>query len=492
MNLQLPPDALDRPAAETARRIALAYLHAATEARDRWHGADPEGLHDLRVALRRLRSCLRTFRDELADSVPGKRRRRLRAITATTGAGRDADVQLAWIAAEWPTLTRRQRAGASSLRARVNAERTKHDATLQRALDHDLARLARRLDVSLRRWRVVMQLDEEPAPVTTAHVLGVRLDALVDDLARAIADVPGPADQERAHRARIAAKRLRYALDPLAGLDPDADALGERLKTLQDVLGDLHDAHVLSGVVADALDAAARAAARRVSALVRSGKPLEGVRPAGADARDPRPGLLELARRLQSRTQSLFARFAEEWAGERAAPFVADAHALAATLRHRHVPGTEIERKYLLTGMPVLPSRDAGVVAEDLEQGYLPGAQILERLRAVTRDGATRWYRTVKAGVGIVRRELEDEIDHAVFETVWPLTHGRRLRKRRFTVPDDTGTWQIDEFLDRDLVLAEIELDAADAVVTIPDWLAPVVDRDVTGEPEFLNASLAR
>ena len=53
-------------------------------------------------------------------------------------------------------------------------------------------------------------------------------------------------------------------------------------------------------------------------------------------------------------------------------------------------------------------------------------------------------------------------------------------------------TWEIDEFKNRDLVLAEIELESEDDDVAFPDWLAPAVQREVTGEPEFQNINLAR
>jgi CYTH domain-containing protein len=146
----------------------------------------------------------------------------------------------------------------------------------------------------------------------------------------------------------------------------------------------------------------------------------------------------------------------------------------------------EIERKYLLRGVP-----DAARAAPwvDIEQGYIPGVTLHERLRR-ERDagGAERCWRTVKVGTGVSRVELEDETSRAIFDVMWPLTDGKRLRKRRYRV----GRWEIDEFQDRPLVLAEIELASEDEVVEVPGWLAPHVEREVTGEPEFVNLHLAR
>lgn len=150
----------------------------------------------------------------------------------------------------------------------------------------------------------------------------------------------------------------------------------------------------------------------------------------------------------------------------------------------------EIERKYLLSGLPAMPS--ATDVLE-IEQGYLPGVNVLERLRRQrSRDGTVRYFRTVKLGSGVERVELEDETDQRTFEHLWLLTEGRRLRKRRHVVPHGDDAWEIDEFTDRPLVLAEIELTAANAPVTVPAWLAAVLVREVTDDTAYTNHSLAR
>jgi adenylate cyclase len=150
----------------------------------------------------------------------------------------------------------------------------------------------------------------------------------------------------------------------------------------------------------------------------------------------------------------------------------------------------EIERKYLLRALPDLPR---AVAILDIDQGYLPGEKLVERLRREqSRDGVVRYYRTVKLGSGIERIEVEELTDERVFAHLWQLTEGRRLRKRRHVVPDGDHMWEIDEFLDRPLVLAEIELERADEKVKIPGWLQPTVVRDVTDEREYTNRSLAR
>ena len=147
----------------------------------------------------------------------------------------------------------------------------------------------------------------------------------------------------------------------------------------------------------------------------------------------------------------------------------------------------EIERKYLLSALPQLPHP---LEVLEIEQGYLPGVVRLRHQRSSS--GAERFFRTIKQGVGVQRLELETEIDRAAFEELWPDTKGRRVRKRRHVVANGADHWEIDEFLDRELVLAELEFDDPESQVTIPDWLKPVLVRDVTDEPAYTNRSLAR
>lgn len=150
----------------------------------------------------------------------------------------------------------------------------------------------------------------------------------------------------------------------------------------------------------------------------------------------------------------------------------------------------EIERKFLLRG---LPPETKGATALHIDQGYLPGERINERVRRTRLDGTVRYYRTIKSGAGIERLEIEEEVDEVFFVTVWPLTQGRRIEKRRYLVPAGKVTWEIDEFLDRSgLWLAEVELESAKQRVRVPAWLKPYVERDVTDEAGYTNYALAR
>jgi adenylate cyclase len=153
-------------------------------------------------------------------------------------------------------------------------------------------------------------------------------------------------------------------------------------------------------------------------------------------------------------------------------------------------PDREIERKYLLRE---LPERVVDAPSLDIDQGYLPGERINERIRRTRGSDGLRYYRTIKAGSGIERLEIEEETSELFFATVWPLTGGCRVHKRRYLVPEAELTWEIDEFLDRDgLWLAELELRSVDDVVVLPAWLRSVIEREVTDDPQYTNHALAR
>ncbi len=149
----------------------------------------------------------------------------------------------------------------------------------------------------------------------------------------------------------------------------------------------------------------------------------------------------------------------------------------------------EIERKWLLVALPPAVRE---VVPAEFEQGYLPGEALVERIRRESRNGSTRWMRTVKLGRGISRIEVEEEASAELGAALFALTAGRRVTKRRYAIAAGALTWEIDDFTDRTLVLAELELPNVTTVVSIPEWLAPYVVREVTDERAFTNWQLAR
>ncbi len=196
------------------------------------------------------------------------------------------------------------------------------------------------------------------------------------------------------------------------------------------------------------------------------------------------PGLSALEKALRDRGSKAFAKAQDSWLGDKSAGFFQSADRVGQAIGSETSRDQEIERKFLLNGLPAFDRPDS--VAE-IEQGYLPGKKLIERIRRVRSEGREEFLRTIKEGTGMTRLEVEEPVPAELFDQLWPLTEGRRLRKHRHKVKDGKLTWEIDEFQDRDLVLAEVELDSPSAEVTVPDWLRPHLVREVTDDSRYSN-----
>jgi CHAD domain-containing protein/CYTH domain-containing protein len=480
------------PVDRGVRLVAISLLEDAQKAAEKLTGlskelrdgsiAGNEALHDFRVSIRRLRSWARAFKPWLSDDLRRKDRRRLSGIAEATRTARDVSVHLEWLHEQRSSLSAQERVGLTWLSERLDGQRSGGTEVGMAAVT-DFAPAVPKLTRRLNSYRAAVREPDGTARFGT--VFAERLLKEGGELRTHLGALHGFTDIEQAHRARMAAKNLRYVAEPLLDLIRDGGAMIATLKALQDSLGDLHDVHILADELVAATENAAGSRARRVS---------EGGLTDDKDHSedDPGPGLLALARLLHERGTTAYAELERDWLNDAGAPFFERVSALAADLARRSSRGdVEIERKFLLKRLP-MAAADAPSV--EIEQGYLPGEKLVERLRRIRfADGAEKWFRTVKAGNGLERIELEEEADTDLSRAMWQLTQGRRLHKRRYSIrQSDDLVWEIDEFLDRELVLAEIELPTAGAVFELPPWLQDVLDREVTDEPDYSNARLAR
>jgi len=316
MPIPLPDDLLDRPAEEAVRRIALVELERAETARAALvAGDDPEALHDFRVAVRRLRSLLRAFREEAGEPLGKRLRQKLAEIAADTNPGRDAEVAVAWVEELGAEAKPSERRGIEWFRERLAGRRDEAYRKVEREIVADFGALAARLRERLSRYRVELRLDGEAiAPILYRAALADELERHTAELARALGCVVSVADEREGHRARIEAKRLRYLLEPAAPwLDGAKRTIG-RLKELQDRLGELHDLQLLAAEVAQAVAEAESERARRVANAALAGDP-DGSKGRAEMRRSERPGLLALARRIAARRDAIFAAFEQRWLG---------------------------------------------------------------------------------------------------------------------------------------------------------------------------------
>jgi CHAD domain-containing protein len=211
---------------------------------------DPEGVHDLRVACRRLRSILAAFRPVLDRTATDPVRDELQWIGGALSGARDGEVALehlrAVVAAQPVELVRgpvaarlRSTEVADVERGRKAAVRALSDKRHMALLDSLDALLA---DPPL------AEAAGAPARTVLADAVkraGKRLAARIDEARDREAEDPGAHEEETEHalhEARKAAKRVRYTAEVAAPvLGAPAEALVTCMKRVQDVLGEAQD-----------------------------------------------------------------------------------------------------------------------------------------------------------------------------------------------------------------------------------------------------------
>jgi inorganic triphosphatase YgiF len=271
--LALDPNATGLEAFEAILRHHLAHL-LANEAAAR-EGSDPEGVHQLRVALRRLRSVLALFRSVLPAETALHLADELKWLGGETGPARDLDVFLLELLRpirkgmpEESDLEALETRAAAARIAAYERVRAAFDIARFTALLLEVGRVA-----ETRFWlnglepEVVARL-EAPARDFATELLAER-HRKAKKRGRGFANL----STEDRHRLRIGLKKLRYAADSFRSLyEGEATAAYmKRLSRLQDVLGHLNDVDIAGRLVEGfAQEAAAEdaAAVARASGLV--------------------------------------------------------------------------------------------------------------------------------------------------------------------------------------------------------------------------------
>lgn len=249
--------AVPRILMEQIERIAATRPGAA-------EGRDPEFLHDLRVATRRLRFALRLLAPYLPRREADRLRERLGALTLPMEEVRDLDVLLAALPRDLAEVEAEDEVANRVLRRFADIRRAAQDrlartlvAPSTRRLLHDLERLS-----SSRQGVPAHRPDEERAAVVGAR----SIRRLGRKLLRRSTRSTRRLDPVQLHGLRIAARRFRYACEFFAG------ALGARhvravrhaAIAVQDCLGDHQD----DTTAIELLRAAAAAPERRADERV--------------------------------------------------------------------------------------------------------------------------------------------------------------------------------------------------------------------------------
>jgi CHAD domain-containing protein len=206
-------------------------------------GRDAEGVHQARVATRRLRSDLRTFRPLLDEEWVESLRCELSWLADALGAVRDDDVLLGRLRRSIAELADVDDTAAKEILTELGGQRDRHRDALLATLDE-----RRAIDLY---DRLVAAADDPP---TTGRAIGrasAWLSPLVERpwtrLERAVDRLGDDPPVGELHRVRLLAKRARYAAEAVApAFGKQAARFAADMATIQDVLGELNDAEVMA------------------------------------------------------------------------------------------------------------------------------------------------------------------------------------------------------------------------------------------------------
>ncbi|HXZ55274.1 MAG TPA: CHAD domain-containing protein [Burkholderiales bacterium] len=212
-------------------------------------GEDPEYLHQMRVALRRLRTAFAIFADALPPAAGAEVLAELRWLRRALGGARDWDVFLAGTLN--PVLARHPRhAGLRAFRAACEEHSHRARGTAQRALE------SRRYYALMRSLRTLSYGDAPlPPAAPRRQPIERHAQAAVAGLivrARKRGRRLMRQDATKLHRLRKAVRRLRYGLLFLAALLPERRVrpLAGAVEALQESLGTLNDCAVGKTLIA--------------------------------------------------------------------------------------------------------------------------------------------------------------------------------------------------------------------------------------------------
>jgi CHAD domain-containing protein len=262
----------------------------------------------VRVAIRRLRSWIRAYRPYVDDTLKKKTRRRLRDLARVTSGARDAEVAAAWVRAH-SDVPVRARSGFRDVAERLESERDAGLREIKSQFARDLPGA-----LSALRKQLAEYFDQQTVgePVVVESMSAAAAAATVRQatrVARALGRIKDDTDVDAAHRARIAAKRLRYLIEPMYERG-HAPASVAQLKALQDQLGDARDMHLFAQrLVREIGEMAARDARKRALASIGVAR---GKRAKRTYSR-VRPGMVELAQRAHQRELESVAAFRRQW-----------------------------------------------------------------------------------------------------------------------------------------------------------------------------------
>jgi CHAD domain-containing protein len=216
---------------------------------------DPEDIHDLRVASRRMREGLALFAPCYPQESINRFDKRVKNITRFLGDIRNTDEAILFFTALADELDDVCRGDLEPFLASCRKERKREVRTLKTGLQKVAA--GRLLDLYQRTINTLSLFNPPENDINLFSPLsGFAKDSLDSRFCFIRALLPQAREKgaiEAQHRLRIAVKHFRYRMEILSFLfGADYPRLYAAVKNYQDVLGTMHDLDVFSGIVNEA------------------------------------------------------------------------------------------------------------------------------------------------------------------------------------------------------------------------------------------------
>jgi triphosphatase len=252
---QLPVKALPVPltpesSAQTAlQAVARACLHQIIANRPLIRIGKPEGLHQTRVAVRRLRAAFSLFSPMLVDSQTYELKAELRWLSGELGSARELDVFIGRVVK--PLADGRR--GEPGLTGLLKDLRQRRNAAYARVHSSINSFRFRQLMLAVASWIEIGEWTRNGNELAHVHRQQVIAKTAADELQRRRKKIfkrgrhLTAISPERRHKMRIQAKKVRYAAEFFADAFPGKKSAKRRaafiaaLEKLQDALGELND-----------------------------------------------------------------------------------------------------------------------------------------------------------------------------------------------------------------------------------------------------------
>lgn len=278
---------------------------------------DTDPAEQMWLAIRRMRATLELFRPCFSKSGYRGGREEIRLLTGAVGQRRDLDVAIDLVEEVGAEMGPAEREGVARLADRLRRDQSDANRALAQAVHgrrmqafrvriEDLVDVAEDGEDDSREAH--QQLKEVPPSVV--ELVAKRLDRLRNSVPGALE----PYAIKEQHRMRVAAERLRYALELSAnGLGSQAHTARRAARGLQEILGEIRDCDIVLPHVREQIRLLEEEDIATILERARGSRDLDPIIVQGAPNRAGYRGLELLVVHLLTRRRMMFERFKRLW-----------------------------------------------------------------------------------------------------------------------------------------------------------------------------------